>query len=111
VYGAGTDVPDSSPFLTVQQAYAIDAKVDDGLPQSGRVLATYLDYGSFNGDSPGYGWAGSGGVSGTTPYTTATPGSPATCFDNGNTAGAKQQYSVEISNGSNVNCALSFQFQ
>ena len=45
------------------------------------------------------------------PSTAATPSSSTTCYDNGGSSGATQQYSVEISNGSNVNCALSFRFQ
>jgi prepilin-type N-terminal cleavage/methylation domain-containing protein len=57
VVGTGMD---SAPSLAVQQAYSIDLKVDDGLPQSGRVTAQYVDVNSFSGN-PGYGWAGSGG--------------------------------------------------
>jgi hypothetical protein len=101
--------PSGQAGLTVQQAYGIDKKVDDGLPQSGSVTAQYVDVTTF-GNSSGYGWAGSGGQTGAA-YTTATPGSSTTCFDNGNTAGATQQYSVEISNGANVTCALSFRMQ
>ena len=97
---------DSNPGLTVKQAYDIDKKVDDGYPQSGRVLAFYLD---ANTVFYGAVWAGSGGQTGT-PYTTATPGTATTCYDNGNSVG-QQTYSVKISNGANVNCALSFRFQ
>ena len=103
----------SNPSLTVQEAASIDAKVDDGLPQSGNVLALYLNasLASSSGDS----WAAGGGTAGASsangPTTSATPGSSTTCYDNGNVAGASQQYSVEISNGSNVNCALSFKLQ
>jgi prepilin-type N-terminal cleavage/methylation domain-containing protein len=32
----------SNPGLTVQQAYSIDQKIDDGLPLTGNVLAAYL---------------------------------------------------------------------
>jgi prepilin-type N-terminal cleavage/methylation domain-containing protein len=105
----------TNPGLSVQQAYAVDSKIDDGLPQSGNVTAEYL--------SPAYSsskiaWASGGGLPGNngggnppSPTTNATPGSVTTCYDNGNTAGNPQRYSVEISNGSNVNCALSFRFQ
>jgi prepilin-type N-terminal cleavage/methylation domain-containing protein len=96
----------SSPGLTVAEANAVDRKVDDGMPQSGAVTATYLN--NTSGDAC-LQWASGPNFAG--PYTTATPGSTTSCFDNGNVAGATQQYSVEISNGSNVNCALSFQFQ
>lgn len=94
--------------IPVQQAYTIDMKIDDGLPQSGRVTAL------FNGVL--YIWAGSTTVSG--PFTTATAGSATTCFDNSATAsgtpgvgGANQHYSVEINSGTGPNCALSFRFQ
>lgn len=100
--GAGTAV-NSTPGLSVQQAYNIDKKVDDGLPQSGNITALYANNGVI--------WAGSGQPSGTAPYTTATIGSATSCFDNGNTAGVQQQYSVEQNGGSGLNCALSFQFQ
>jgi hypothetical protein len=95
----------STPAITVKQAYDIDKKVDDGLPQSGSVMAFY--------DNVGFFWAGPSNppYQFAPPYTSATPGTTASCFDNGNVTGAQQQYSVEISNGANVNCALSFQFQ
>ena len=102
----------SNPGLTVQQAYAIDAKMDDGLAQTGRVVATYLDA-TCSGDAC---WAPNLGNG--PPSTGATRGHSSTCFDNSATpngtpgvAGAPQHYSVEISNGSNVNCALSFRMQ
>jgi hypothetical protein len=95
----------SDPGMTVAQAYSIDKKLDDGLPQSGNVTARYID----SGGQSLY-WAGSGLTSGPA-YTTATSGSSATCFDNGAAAGARQQYSMGISKGSNVNCALVFLMQ
>jgi hypothetical protein len=96
----------SSPGLTVLEASSIDKKIDDGLPQSGSVSATYLN---ATGSNPYLQWANGPNFAG--PYTTATPGSSTSCFDNGNAAGATQQYSLSQSGGSNVNCALSFQFQ
>jgi prepilin-type N-terminal cleavage/methylation domain-containing protein len=93
-----------NPGMTVQQAYSIDQKIDDGFPQSGHVLALYINPNVNVGAT----WAGTG--QGGAPYTTPTTGSSATCFDNGGGSGP-QQYSIEISGGSNVNCALSFQFQ
>jgi prepilin-type N-terminal cleavage/methylation domain-containing protein len=105
----GSGIPATQTALRVVQAYQIDKKIDDGLPQSGQVTAQYSDWGTF-GASIGYGWAGSGGVTGG-PYTTATAGSSTTCFDNGNTAGAAQQYSLAQNKGNGMNCALSFEFQ
>ena len=117
VYGAGANT------LTVQQAAAIDAKIDDGLPQSGNVMASDMDY-DVNYSSPALPvWAAGGGLQGAgsaglVPSTAATPGSTTTCYDNSSdpsgspgVAGAVQHYSVEISNGSLPNCALSFKFQ
>jgi prepilin-type N-terminal cleavage/methylation domain-containing protein len=114
--------PMSTPMLTVQQAYAIDQKIDDGFPQSGNVTAQYLNAAINDGVT----WAAGGGVAGASggtyaapsPTTVATPGSSTTCYDNSSTAsgtpgvnGAAQHYSLEIGNGANVNCALSFKMQ
>jgi prepilin-type N-terminal cleavage/methylation domain-containing protein len=105
----------SSPGLTVAQAYAIDAKMDDGLPQSGRVIAAYIN---ANGNGGNFGapvWVnpGSGSYSviewGIT--TAAVAGSSTTCYDNGGVGSATQKYSLEQNGGASVNCALSFQFQ
>jgi prepilin-type N-terminal cleavage/methylation domain-containing protein len=102
----------SNPGLTVAQASAIDTKIDDGLPQSGNVTATYLNYLSGAWWAA---WAAGGGAEGTNfngqPTTYQTPGSSTTCYDNGNNGTLPQHYSIEISNGSNVNCALSFKMQ
>jgi prepilin-type N-terminal cleavage/methylation domain-containing protein len=102
----GAYVAASTPGLSVNEAYSIDRKMDDGLPQSGNVTAMY------DGNAPGAwgNWAG-GATASNGPTTAATPGSGTTCYDNGSAAGATQQYSVEINGGSNVDCALSFQFQ
>jgi hypothetical protein len=107
-----------NPGLTVQQAAAIDAKVDDGFPQSGNVTALYVyawaPYWAAGGGGEASGNMGAWGFGpggGNYPTTSATPGSAITCYDNGNVVGGKQQYSVEVSGGANVNCALSFRFQ
>jgi prepilin-type N-terminal cleavage/methylation domain-containing protein len=94
----------SNPGLSVQQAYGIDRKIDDGMPQSGTVIAAYV--GSIADPM----WA-SAVYYYNLPTTSAIAGSASTCFDNGNVGGAAQQYSVEQNGGANVNCALSFQFQ
>jgi prepilin-type N-terminal cleavage/methylation domain-containing protein len=100
--------------MTVSQAFAIDKKMDDGLPQSGNVIAIYLNWNTpFAGSVA---WAAGGGTFGAatataTPTTAATPGSSTTCYDNANSAGAPQQFSMQQNNGNGVNCALSFRFQ
>jgi len=100
--------------ITAMQASNIDGKIDDGLPQSGNVLALFPFSGSSNWATPAV-WA-SGGTN-TAPYTTATAGSTGTCFDNSasatgtpGVAGTPQHYSTEISQGSNLGCSLSFKF-
>jgi prepilin-type N-terminal cleavage/methylation domain-containing protein len=97
----------SSHNIPVEQAYAIDAKIDDGLPQSGNVLAWYLNGYEF--------W-----IDGTptwnvpnqpVPYAGALAGSATTCYDNSNVAAATTHYSLGQHNGTGTNCALSFKFQ
>ncbi len=98
--------PISNPGLTVQQAYKIDTKIDDGFPQKGNVTAQYVNEAlSFSFPQ----WAAGGGVAGASG-TGATTGSPTTCYDNGGAAGLPQTYSITQNNGSGMNCALSFKF-
>lgn len=92
----------SAPALSVAQAYAIDSKIDDGLPQSGNVTALYLT------GTPT--WAAGGGGTGANPGAVAT-GSSSTCYDNGGNSANVMSYSLSQNNGSGVNCALSVQFQ
>ena len=114
-YSGGADLDYSNPGLTVAQAYAIDKKIDDGLPQLGNVIAAYINAGSngYGSDDGGPVWVNPGG--GQVPYygltTAATQGTSTTCYDNGNTLNATQQYSMAQNNGTGVNCALSFQVQ
>lgn len=103
-----------NPGLTVQQAYNIDNKIDDGLPQSGNVTAMYSNY---NTPEPGaVAWAagqGNFGVDAGSPSygatTAATPYATTNCYDNNGIAGT-QTYSLS-QNAKTPNCALSFQFQ
>ena len=93
----------SNPGLTVAQAAAIDKKMDDGLPTTGNVVAAYLW-------SNNYSW-GNVGTPNAGPPTIAITGYSGSCFDNGGNSSNPMQYSVEVSNGSNVTCGLSFRFQ
>ena len=100
----------SNPGLSVSQAAAIDTKIDDGFPQSGKVLAMYFTN-AINAAIPT--WAATGGEGANNSHlatNTATAGSSTTCYDNNSTAGP-QQYSVKQNNGQGINCALSFGFQ
>jgi prepilin-type N-terminal cleavage/methylation domain-containing protein len=96
--------------LTVQQAYAIDFKIDDGKPGSGNVRAELI--------SPYPQWSGSGvynafGDDGSSVFVgyQAIPPTALSCFDNGNTAYATANYTLSQNNGAGVNCDLSFRFQ
>jgi prepilin-type N-terminal cleavage/methylation domain-containing protein len=91
--------------LSVAQAYGMDTKMDDGLPQTGRARAQFVGVNSIL-------WASGDTVSGVygASDTSATPGSPTTCYDNGNVGGAAQHYSLSQSDGNGLNCALSIQF-
>jgi len=118
-------IPFSNVSISAAQAYAIDSKIDDGLPQTGRVLAMYPALGTnFDG-----GWAAGGtnitaqGVQAWGDYSTVNGGpvtnpgnigdgtaaGPYSCFDG--SAGLPEKYSMEINHGSGQNCALSFRFQ
>lgn len=111
----------NTPGLTVQQAYNIDKKIDDGLPQSGSVTACYANSQVTGGHTIVYAKAGrvlganngtqwsNGTGSDCTPTTTATGYSNANCFDNNGVAGS-QTYSLN-QNAPIQNCALSFQLQ
>jgi prepilin-type N-terminal cleavage/methylation domain-containing protein len=93
----------SDSGLSVMQASSIDAKIDDGLPQSGHVTAQYLDTFSIQ-------WAASGVTAGANPGS-AAPASLSSCYDNQNNASNPMTYSLSQNGGANLNCALSFQFQ
>ena len=112
--GIGSSVPagrltGGGYSLSVNQAYYIDRKIDDCMPQFGRVLAQFGPSGCWSNpvNIPGYVQNCVSQV----PYTIAISGDATTCFDNGNTAGANQGYSVSQNNGNGVNCVLTFEFQ
>ncbi len=112
---AGGASPSSNVAMTVNEAYNIDKKTDDGLPQTGHVTAQYINFAIQTNIEV---WAAGGGVQGANsgglpsgPTTTATAGSSTTCYDNNNTDGSVQQYSLSQNNGTGLNCALSIRFQ
>lgn len=96
----------NSLALTPQQAYSIDSKIDDGLPQSGRVNTNYIAWNIASGLT----WASGGGVVGAA-LSDATPASATSCYDNGNASNTTQKYSVAYNGGTGLNCALSFKMQ
>jgi len=100
----------STGNITVAQAYAIDAKVDDGMPHTGRVLAIYVSSDPEWSTPMG----GRDILYNPTPLglpSVAIAANSLSCFDNGNNASNSVQYSLEENGGSGQNCALSFMFQ
>jgi prepilin-type N-terminal cleavage/methylation domain-containing protein len=102
--GSCTSCVQGNSGLSVSQAVAIDTKIDDGMPLTGNVLAAYVGNNEWiwpavgaNQAPPSVGY-------------TVVP-SASTCFDNGGNTNNKMQYSVEVSNGANVTCALTFKMQ
>ena len=96
--------------LTVAQAYAIDTKIDDGLPTSGNVFPILIANGGdwwADGSGSNSLWAGnntyiSGGM---------IPASLTSCMDNNNSWLSSQHYSMSQNKGSGVNCVLTFKMQ
>lgn len=127
IINQGGGVPTYITRLTARQAYDIDKKLDDGLPQFGRVTAMWANYGGADYDLWASGPINSGGgYGGDSDPTTCGPitdpanigngcegdGAPAvpfSCYDG--SAGLPEQYSLKQNNGAGLNCALSFQFQ
>ncbi len=110
------------PALTVHQAYAIDKKMDDGLPQYGNVIAktlrgwvsggAYIDSGGGVVTEPNFGaYNPTLGGPVTTGSGVSTPATQYTCYDNNNTVDATEKYSITYNNGTGLNCSLSFKFQ
>jgi prepilin-type N-terminal cleavage/methylation domain-containing protein len=105
--------------LTVMQSYAIDNKLDDGLPMSGNINVQTV--GTASGGPNFYamwipgrsmGHSACGYINNKlAPCTSATPGDNNTCYDNNNTVGATQKYSLNQNGGNGINCGLSFKMQ
>jgi len=80
----------STAGMTVLQAYNLDAKIDDGIPNKGRIQAFY----NRGGGSPIL-YAPNAAVDDST-----------TCFNT-----TRNVYSTAIDGGKNINCGLSFRMQ
>lgn len=120
--GGGTDTPVTNMSMTPFTAYSIDSKMDDGLPQAGKVTTIYVD-GSIHGGEPMIAWAHANRVDGgstcmqwwcfgnlsNSPNQSAVPADEFSCYDNNNVAG-ETHYST-ATNSSNLNCALSIELQ
>ena len=106
--------------MSVAQAYSIDKKIDDGLPQSGRVLALNnpgLNAGwAIGGQNSATGANGMGANDGNDGPVIpgdgiSTAPTADTCYDNSSVAGGVEKYSMSQNGGAGLNCALSLQFQ
>jgi hypothetical protein len=96
----------STANIPVAQAYAIDNKIDDGLPQSGNVMAWYLNVDQEWTDGTDATHIANEPI----PYSGALWPMSTHCYDNNGAAGAVTKYST-YDNGADANCALSFKMQ
>jgi hypothetical protein len=100
-----------APAMTVRDAYMLDQKIDDGLPQTGNVTANIVHYQGGSYETSDF-YLFTGSVYWYTPIPFGAIGpSITTCFDNGGNASTPAAYSVGQNNGIGVNCSLSFRFQ
>jgi prepilin-type N-terminal cleavage/methylation domain-containing protein len=90
--------------VTVQEAYNIDQKADDGDPQYGSITAQYVSNG------PSLEWVAVPENSTTVPTTTGINYVSWRCMDNNNVNGVRPTYTTRL-NGDSPNCALSFRMQ
>jgi len=90
----------ASAAMTVQQAYMIDKKADDGYPITGNVIATLIN-GAYAENTP------LTGAAAPLAAHTSNPAVSTDCFD----SSATPSYAVTLNNGANVNCSISFRFQ
>jgi len=99
-------LPNAAAGLTVAQAFAIDSKIDDGQPMTGRVLDIALGQGLGWAGFPGSGYVPPGDVSGIT----GSVNSADNCIYKEGPM-SEFQYSINFNNGSGMNCDLMIQFQ
>lgn len=82
--------------LTVSQSYTIDSKIDDAVPDSGKVTAAQVFSGSIITNGP---WKGS----------SPAPADAFSCYDNNNNVANPRTYSMSIDNGSSKYCGLAIE--
>ncbi len=111
--GNGTIDINNLPSVSPADAFAIDSKIDDGLPHSGNItvmfpyddplpvkramwkLETSLAVANY----------ATGSLS---PPTSAAQAKDSSCTDNNDMGGATQRYTLSVNEGNGQNCALSF---
>lgn len=99
---ASSGVYYGSNGLTVQQAYQIDKKMDDGFPTTGKVQAIAIGGCCFS-ENQSVAFAITPQIF--SPHS-AIPPAKTDCFDSG---GAN--YAITVNGGTGINCGLSFEFQ
>jgi|CXWL01.1.fsa_nt_gi prepilin-type N-terminal cleavage/methylation domain-containing protein len=104
------------PTVRVIDVYNVDTKIDDGLPQSGRITASYVRL-TGSGNSGSALWAEgvvgshSSGAYHSPVDLSAITQSSTTCYDNGGVNGAVRKYSISQDGGSGMNCAITYEMQ
>lgn len=99
--------------ISVNNAYNIDKKMDDGKPQYGKVIAAHTQAGDFRW--AGGDWSGQGVADVTISYgprddLPSYPGDSTSCYHNPSSLAQPMQYAL-TTNGTLPNCSLSFKFQ
>ena len=98
-------------LLTPHQAYSIDNKIDDGLPQYGKVMAMSGGFWATGTSSLTYGAGASGSLPVKDSDLIRTAAQTYTCYDNGYTMRKVETYSLGAISVNNHNCSLSWEFQ
>lgn len=102
-------------YMTPAQSFAIDSKMDDGLPLSGGVISAYWSTYAQYGAGKTFSWSGynipnlSSGNN-AIPYTGAQAASSTSCYDNNGVAGDVPKYSLGQDGGNNVTCGIAFRW-
>lgn len=120
----GPAIDSTKPIMTVNQANNIDKKIDDGLPQTGNVIAAFWQ--GTGGTGPAaccvaVSWSGANtsfSATNSQPHTAAENATSKSCYDNSNSTsstgqnGVTQHYSLGVgSSPNNLNCGLSFKMK
>ena len=114
---SSTSNPLGDVIFTPKQAYLIDNKVDDGLPQFGKVTAMAGGIWAANrNNNPNFGGDCDDPLGVCGPVVAGDgiatdPTKSYNCYDNNNIAGATEQYSTNLASVENINCGLSWEFQ
>lgn len=100
--------PSARTTLRPKQAYALDSKMDDGMPTSGNVIAAQL--GASNNISWILNYFSTQFETTFDPLSIEYPGNSTTCFE-GASSSTPVQYSITQTEGAFPTCGLLFRFQ